>query len=175
MMDWASFMTQPVSTQSLHPAVMPHTSIKVQLLLVHFPITPCFHLWETPGRGRCPPPLRLQAGRGRSRTCASTSVVTTSREQTHRTTSPPSTSTSSLGAFHSVLQTSLSFIRIKPKPSQDSNPQPQTKLLSAWATGSDKCALFLLHFTLLNPNKLNSIKTQTHNLKTSNPGFTLLS
>lgn len=94
------------------PLSHPHTSIKFQLLMVHFPITPSAHLCETPPA----------SAPGRTRTCTSTSVVTTSQGPTHCTNNPSSTCTSSLGTFHFKLQ---SFIRFKPKRNQDSNPQPQ--------------------------------------------------
>ena len=43
--------------------------VKVRLLMVHSPITPCFDLWETPGRGRCPTPSAPGRTRQESNLC----------------------------------------------------------------------------------------------------------
>ena len=71
----------------------------------------------------------------------------------------------------------LTFIRIKHKLNQDSNPPPSqllTRLLSARATGSDWYSLFLSHFTLFNLNTPKLIKNRTHHFQSSQQHFIFL-
>ena len=132
--------------------------------MVHFPITPCFHLWETPGRGRCPPPSApgrtRQESNLRKHLCGDNKPGTDpphyqSTEHFNFFSGRFSFCTSNFTEFYKNQTQTKS--RLKPTTSE-----LLTKLLSAWATGSDWCALFLSYFTLLNLDTWKSIKTRTN-------------